>query len=809
MNTNSHAEAAQLTGANGQTAALQSAHVEGRLEGLLLSMKLRQHYRNTGTNNLETVYTFPLPWGTTLLGLNAEIGGHRLHGTVMEKQQATERYEAAIDAGDTPIMVERSARGLYTANLGNLKPGEEAVIEIEYAQLLRFEQGQIRITVPTTVAPRYGDAHATGGLAQHESVQASLLVDYPLTVRITLTGQAARAAVSCPSHAVSLEAQSEMEAGSLAVVLQQGAFLDRDFVLLLQGLQGQSFATIVPDGDQFAFLASFCPTLVDKPQEPLLLKVLVDCSGSMGGDSIQSARSALHEVLKEMEPQDWISYSRFGHKVQHDLPGLRACSTATIREVADLIGRTQADMGGTEMNAALLSTFKHGHSLDWKQFFTRFPAPERATDVLLITDGDIWDVEEVIRSAQSSGHRVFAIGVGSAPAESLLREMAEKTGGACELVSPNQDVAEVIVRMFRRLRATRCIDLRIDWRQAVEWESELPKNLFAGDTLHQYARLSNPPTAVPVLSWVDAVDKDSASRSQACAENMEAGAGDILARLVASAQIGSLFDLKTQAKADQEIRRAQKLELALRYQLVTDQTNLILVHVRSEEDKAEGLPALQKVAHMQAAGWAGAGSVANGVGASDAIAVFRSVSYSRAPQFSNKAMDTTHDYAGVGTPAVWRGRTSSAGSIDSLSVDDFPDFEIPAFLRKEATCAEKSGNKTPLEILKAFDEMAQLSGAEGWFGDRLDAIGAPQALADQVDALAVDLGSRSLAWATVIQWLADGLAGELTLSRLGSRILRHSLKPVDGATLKRLTMRLTEKFGGLQAANWSANTASV
>lgn len=109
-------------------------------------MKLRQLYRNTDKDNLETVYTFPLPWGTTLLGLNAEIGGHRLHGTVMEKQQATERYEEAIDSGDTPIMVERSARGLYTANLGNLNPGEEAVIEIEHAQLLRFEQGQIRIT---------------------------------------------------------------------------------------------------------------------------------------------------------------------------------------------------------------------------------------------------------------------------------------------------------------------------------------------------------------------------------------------------------------------------------------------------------------------------------------------------------------------------------------------------------------------------------------------------------------------------------------------------------------------------------------
>jgi Ca-activated chloride channel family protein len=121
---------------------------------------------------------------------------------------------------DTPIMVERSARGLYTANLGNLKPGEDAVIEIEYAQLMRFEQGQIRITVPTTVGSRYGDAHATGGLAAHESVDSSVLVDYPLTVRIALAGRIASASVQSPSHNIAMRAATD----TVTVVLEQGGF---------------------------------------------------------------------------------------------------------------------------------------------------------------------------------------------------------------------------------------------------------------------------------------------------------------------------------------------------------------------------------------------------------------------------------------------------------------------------------------------------------------------------------------------------------------------------------------------------------
>ena len=54
-------------------------------------------------------------------------------------------------------------------------------------------------------------------------------------------------------------------------------------------------------------------------------------------------------------------------------------------------------------------------------------------DVLLITDGEIWQADEMVAAARTSGHRVFAIGVGSAPAEGVLRSLAEATGGACEV----------------------------------------------------------------------------------------------------------------------------------------------------------------------------------------------------------------------------------------------------------------------------------------------------------------------------------------------------------------------------------------
>jgi len=42
------------------------------------------------------------------------------------------------------------------------------------------------------------------------------------------------------------------------------------------------------------------------------------------------------------------------------------------------------------------------------------------------------------------------------------------------------------------------------------------------------------------------------------------------------------------------------------------------------------------------------------------------------------------DYGSLGTPAVWRGRGSAAAKVDALSNGGMDDYEIPAFLRKQA-----------------------------------------------------------------------------------------------------------------------------
>ncbi|WP_269457525.1 hypothetical protein [Candidatus Desulfovibrio trichonymphae] len=44
------------------------------------------------------------------------------------------------------------------------------------------------MSIPTVIAPRYGDAHRQGGLSPHESDSVDLLAEYPLTLKVDLLG---------------------------------------------------------------------------------------------------------------------------------------------------------------------------------------------------------------------------------------------------------------------------------------------------------------------------------------------------------------------------------------------------------------------------------------------------------------------------------------------------------------------------------------------------------------------------------------------------------------------------------------------
>lgn len=557
-----------------ESPVLTGVSANGTLAGLLFELVVEQKFVNAGNENIEAVYTFPLPYGAVLMELECKLGERVLHGTVVAKVKAQERYEAAIEAGDSAIMLERSHADTYTINIGNLMAGETASFQYRYCQLLSFAQGGIRLAIPATIAPRYGSP-LRAGLAHHQIPDNDLLADYPFALTIALHGDVAGGAVSSPSHMISMR-QHE---GTLALVLPGTARMDRDFVLNIDGLAGKSLAVSGADDEGMVVLASFCPQgEAGATMPPLAIKILLDCSGSMQGNNIDCAQRALHEVLGGLAPTDRFSFSRFGDGVVHQSATLMEADEMAIREGATWIAQARADMGGTNMGRALLNTFA-------------LCKPE-AADILLVTDGAIWETEQIIADASCAGQRIFAVGIGAAPATSLLRSLAEATGGACEFIDANDDVHAAILRMARRIRQPQVRDLAVLWARPASWKTSPGKALFVGETVHAFAGFAGAGRADAELSWVEGEKQHRLSLDG----DPVVLPGATLARLAAAMRLRA---------AGAEEREA----LALRYQLVTDCTNFLIVHHRADGERSPMLPSLRRVDHMAVAGLGGTRSM--------------------------------------------------------------------------------------------------------------------------------------------------------------------------------------------------------
>src|SRR5687768_8759994 len=213
-------------------------------------------------------------------------------------------------------MLEKNSDCSYSLNLGNLAAGENCIIKLRYAQTLQFEQRGLRLLIPTVIAPRprYGDAVIDCGMQPHQAPVHDLLSEYPFDIELSLHGELARARVASPSHSIGIARSSTGADTILTIWLARRGMLDRDFVLVIDQLTQDSAAILARDfvePEGVAALASFCPRISAPGSTAIAVKILVDCSGSMEGDSIQAAKRALQSIIHQLGKGDRFSLSRF------------------------------------------------------------------------------------------------------------------------------------------------------------------------------------------------------------------------------------------------------------------------------------------------------------------------------------------------------------------------------------------------------------------------------------------------------------------------------------------------------------------
>ena len=565
--------------------ALKSVDIRVSLRGLFAEINVDQTYQNLEKTDIEAVYTFPLPLDAVLLEVTLELNGETRRGRVQRKSEAEEQYENAIEKGDAAVLLEQVEPGVFALSAGNLKAGEKAVVRFRYGLLLKWNGDQLRLHIPTALAPRYGDP-ATAGWAPYLAPEAyALSPGFGFSCKIRVEGALARADFECPSHPMKISTYDDAREFSLS---GESAPMDRDFVLVwkrpasfsIPGLWAQDAQS--PDGSHVG-LISFCPRCPqngDGAPARRCVKLVIDCSGSMGGPSIDQAKFALREILSLLNPGDEFEVIAFGSDVKPCFDELVSADRESLGWARTFVDNLSADMGGTKMEEALDYAYRCGGH----------PA-----DVFLVTDGQIHRHAEAIAKAKESGHRIFSVGVGSASVESAIRGLAEATTGAYELVSPREDMADRIVRHFQRIDAPKVASVHLEGEDdLIRQESIRVGTVFSDETFHLFFRLNRLPESsirlVVTFEGGQTYQEEISLWSRL--EDAKGEQSNSLPRMAAHVELS-------------ELDAASAAQMAADYELVTNYTSCVLVLERKEGEKAEGFPTLRKVPQTLAAGWGG------------------------------------------------------------------------------------------------------------------------------------------------------------------------------------------------------------
>ena len=181
-----------LAGAGHQRHVLPLARVTvaAAVADRIAEVTITQVFHNACAEPIEAVYTFPLDGGSIVSRFEMQAGERTLHGVVAERADAHQRYDRALNEGKRAALLEQERDDVFTIQLGNLPPGEDATIRLTYSEELTFfDDGLTELRLPLVLGVRYvpGDpapgvsvGHGTEPdteIARHEHARGEAFVE--------------------------------------------------------------------------------------------------------------------------------------------------------------------------------------------------------------------------------------------------------------------------------------------------------------------------------------------------------------------------------------------------------------------------------------------------------------------------------------------------------------------------------------------------------------------------------------------------------------------------------------------------------
>eukprot|EP00026_Physarum_polycephalum_P002803 Phypoly_transcript_02811.p1 GENE.Phypoly_transcript_02811~~Phypoly_transcript_02811.p1 ORF type:complete len:793 (+),score=145.93 Phypoly_transcript_02811:189-2381(+) len=443
----------------------------------------------------------------------------------------------------------------FVLSLGNLPPGKLATTEITYVKELESSNDGDYLTFslpPFKYLPKNGNIVFDRIALTMESPIAELISNSH-SITPTINGKAAEIKINNYDATIATDFYLKIK---LTDPLNLRLILEKDTKAPETGRYAASFAltpkgtAISGEGYEFVFI--------------------VDCSGSMGGTPIESAKRAMKIFLQSLPEGCTFNILRFGSSFQALYPESKLLDKTRLDAARTYITATSANLGGTELSPPLSHVLKAPlHSATNQRV------------VFILTDGQVTNpgsVTELVRTQCGSKTQVHTLGLGTGVDVNLVKGIAENGNGTCVLVKDNAGIAATIVDQLKGAIRPAIRDVQITLAgsssEVVPSFATAPV-IFVGSTYIAYVLL--PESAlnkVLKVNWKIGKKEDSASFML---QESAAITGSLIHQIAAHARIQSIDSLRDASKI------GEMVALSTTYSVLSPATSFIVVEKNTGE----------------------------------------------------------------------------------------------------------------------------------------------------------------------------------------------------------------------------------
>jgi Ca-activated chloride channel family protein len=564
---------------------LTAVNVDVKIREQVATTSMELMLRNPHGSSLEAELVIPVPDGCTIRGVQFDGTGPEPTAKILPKEEARRIYDEIVRRKIDPALVEFAGYNLIRTSAFPIPANTTQKLTVIFEQILPSDGNRVDYILPRSE-----------GLADP-------IVTW--TMRAEIAAEKGIGTVYSPSHDLAISVKDDASVTATISGQTMGTGPVRLSYLQSKSHLNEPTATFMayPDptlgdgkGGYFLMLAKLPDVHREKTVRAFKDIVLVlDRSGSMGGNKIEQARLAAIQVIDGLQDGDRFNIIDYSDSVSSFSNTSVVKSMETAANARAYLNKLEAN-GGTNIHDALLEGVRTA------------PDPHSLPMILFLTDGlaTVGETREkairdAITKANQFERRIFGFGVGYDVNIPLLNAVSTSSGGATTMIAPGDDVESKVSQVFSRLRGPALIKPSLDSLDAQGKENarlirELQPgrmgDIFDGDqvvVLGQYT--SDQPIRVRLSGKVTGAASSDASYTFAFDPSKASVRNNFVPRIWATRKIASLAESVRQNAADgsqaNEELIGEIVRLSTRWGIMTEYTSFLAV-----EDDAV-MPSLQ------------------------------------------------------------------------------------------------------------------------------------------------------------------------------------------------------------------------